>query len=98
MTYRLTGNKGPLKGVSWPIADEGLIIGRSARCDVIVPDPYVSREHFQVYVREGEPHLRDLGSLNEVKVNNQPTRRCVLHAGDEVCVGCMSFVVTANVN
>ncbi|MFZ5444492.1 MAG: FHA domain-containing protein [Myxococcota bacterium] len=44
--------------------ERGALIGRDARCDVIVPDPCASRVHAVVLAIDGVPHLVDAGSSN----------------------------------
>ena len=44
--------------------EQGVLIGRETRCDVIVPDAMVSRVHAVVLSIDGVPHLVDAGSSN----------------------------------
>ena len=44
------------------IASKEITLGRSTDNDVVVDDPYVSRQHATVSAREGELHLTDLES------------------------------------
>ncbi len=51
--------------VRWPIRKDRVVIGRGEECDVVVPDPSVSRRHLELRVTEdGRVLLRDLGSTN----------------------------------
>jgi pSer/pThr/pTyr-binding forkhead associated (FHA) protein len=76
----------PVTGRVVPVTP-GAVIGRSS-CDVVLPDPEVSRKH--AVVRDGVdgPTIQDLGSLNGTFVNGrrieEPT---VLKAGDTVRFG-----------
>ncbi|MCL0099710.1 FHA domain-containing protein, partial [Dehalococcoidia bacterium] len=45
------------------------VIGRDAGCDLPVNDPYISRKHALISVKEGKASIADLGSLGGVKVN-----------------------------
>lgn len=66
----LVGHEGPLQGGRWPVTRAGLLIGRDADCDVVVPDRQVSRHHARIRVAaEGEVYLEDLQSKNGTHVN-----------------------------
>lgn len=45
------------------------IIGRSSECQVIIPDPRVSRRHSMIRKQDGGFHLFDLGSFNGSYLN-----------------------------
>jgi predicted component of type VI protein secretion system len=65
-----------------------LTIGRSPSVQISIDDKTLSREHTQVYAREGRYWVRDLGSKNGTFVNGrriqQPTE---LGHGDRIRVG-----------
>jgi hypothetical protein len=63
------------------------LIGRSRRCDIVLPDPNVSRQHAEVRCDGGEYVLRDLGSTNGTRVNRRDVRQAVLRHGDRIEVG-----------
>jgi hypothetical protein len=63
------------------------VIGRSRRCDIVVDDPNVSRQHAEVR-RQGDSYvLHDLGSTNGTRVNRRDARQATLQNGDRVEVG-----------
>lgn len=45
------------------------VIGRSAKCDVVVPHEGMSRQHCQIEVVNGEVFITDLGSTNGVLID-----------------------------
>lgn len=45
------------------------VIGRSPKCDVVVPEEGVSRHHCQIEVEESEIWITDLGSTNGVMID-----------------------------
>lgn len=47
------------------------VIGRSAKCDVVVPHDGMSRQHCQIEVTDGEYFVTDLGSTNGVFIDGQ---------------------------
>jgi FHA domain/Domain of unknown function (DUF1707) len=70
-----------------------LVIGRAPGCDVLLPNPEVSRRHAEVRRVEGGWELRDLGSTNGTRVNG---RRVAgprpLRPGDEVSLAGFTLV------
>jgi pSer/pThr/pTyr-binding forkhead associated (FHA) protein len=63
------------------------VVGRGRASDVVVRDPDMSREHFEVTYESGRYRVRDLGSKNGLFVNGLPVDVGVLQAGDEVVAG-----------
>lgn len=47
------------------------VIGRSSKCDVVVPHEGMSRMHCQIEVENGEIFVTDLGSTNGVMIDGQ---------------------------
>jgi serine phosphatase RsbU (regulator of sigma subunit)/pSer/pThr/pTyr-binding forkhead associated (FHA) protein len=68
-------------------------IGRSARSDICVPDPFASRIHAEVR-KEGDQYwLQDLGSANGTRYNGQPVSGPMpLINGGEIQIGETSLV------
>ena len=63
------------------------VLGRSKRCDIVLPDPNVSRQHAEIRL-EGDGHvLVDLDSTNGVKINGREVKRAVLADGDRIELG-----------
>ena len=46
-------------------------VGRTQACEVCIPSDYVSREHLEVFVKNGEWWIRDLDSSNGTYVEEQ---------------------------
>jgi pSer/pThr/pTyr-binding forkhead associated (FHA) protein len=61
---------GDRAGFLFPIADKTVTIGRAPECDLVLPDPFVSRKHCQIVFRGDHFTVLDLGSLNKTKVKN----------------------------
>lgn len=62
-------------------------LGRGEGCDLVLPDPGVSREHAQVRTGPEGTELVDLGSTNGTYVNGRRVSRCRLHHGDRLQLG-----------
>jgi serine phosphatase RsbU (regulator of sigma subunit)/pSer/pThr/pTyr-binding forkhead associated (FHA) protein len=76
---RLTGEIRP--------ADGPLRIGRDPKCEVVLADLSVSRQHAQLHWEGSDLILEDLGSSRGTLVNGAPVKRCALKPGDVVCFG-----------
>ena len=63
------------------------VIGRGVDADLRLNDPGVSRRHAEVRVEGEAVVLVDTGSTNGVRVNDVPTSRRQLSAGDRVELG-----------
>ena len=73
------------------VAHSGFRIGREKRCDLLIPDPSVSRLHAEITFDRGMYVLRDLGRVAS-RVNDReisgPQR---LQAGDVIQIGDYQF-------
>ncbi len=69
-------------------------IGRDQACDMVLPDPTVSRWHAGLKRDAGGWMLDDLGSTNGTRVNGWRVRaRVPVRDGDLVSFGAVTFVV-----
>ena len=77
--------EGPSPGRRIFMEKQHLIIGRDERCDLVVPERQVSRQHAAITL-EGEGYVvRDLGSKNGTFVNGRELNGPhVLQDGDEI--------------
>jgi len=94
MQYMITAKAGYTRGTSWIVEQKALVIGRSYRCDIVVDDGTVSRQHCRVNRVLDGIRLEDLGSRNPALVDGVPEKDVVLEAGDEFSVGRAVFLVT----
>lgn len=91
-TVRLTGSE-PLEppavllALDWDGGKSDLVLGRSRGCDVVLSSEAVSRRHAQLFFRDGNWVIRDLGSTNGTRVNGVRVGRCRLRPGDRVALG-----------
>jgi pSer/pThr/pTyr-binding forkhead associated (FHA) protein len=79
---------GPGAGQVFDLNKAILTIGRSSKCDVVINDASISRQHTQITQQESGWYAQDLGSRNGTAINGQrlsaPQR---LQDGDTLTVG-----------
>ena len=68
------------------------MIGRSRRCDIVLADPNVSRQHAEIRRQDDGFMLRDLGSTNGTRLNRRDVKQAVLQHGDRVELGTTELV------
>ncbi|MBX3180397.1 MAG: sigma 54-dependent Fis family transcriptional regulator [Candidatus Hydrogenedentes bacterium] len=95
MQIVVTAKAGFTRGASWLLDAKPLVIGRSYRCDIVVDDSTVSRQHCRIEPAENGVRLLDLGSRNPALVDGMPQLDAVLKVGEEFSVGRAVFLVTA---
>lgn len=73
--------------------DEILSLGRRGSNDIVIKDPYVSKNHFQIIKDEGNYFLEDLNSSNGTYLNGELLEDAVeLKNGDIIKVGNVEFL------
>ncbi len=74
--------------------EDGVTIGRSQDCDLVLYDTYLSTRHARLSNDEGDLSIEDLGSTNGTYVNQELVKgRVHLERGDVVQVGGVLFEV-----
>ena len=69
-------------------------VGRTARADVILEAPLVSRVHCRLTAYDSDQLIvEDLESTNGTQVNGERVSRAVLRTGDTLTVGRVNFSV-----
>lgn len=73
---------------------ENSTIGRSKKCDIYIPDPYLSKQHARIFFKDAEFYIEDLGSTNGTNVNGKKlgTRPLKLKDSDKISIGHMHFL------
>jgi len=83
---RLNSVEGP--GEVLPLSAERMLVGRSRECDLVLPDVLLSRRHAEFFHTARGWIVRDLGSMNGTRVNDERIEdERVLYDGDIVTVG-----------
>jgi hypothetical protein len=88
-----TGTRLVLRVVAGPnmdrvyAVDDDMHVGRNPACDLVLPDPSVSRKHAALRYHEHRLVVSDEGSSNGTFVNGKRIKERVLRAGDVVGFG-----------
>ncbi len=62
---------GSMRGITVPLSDGGVLIGRNPECTLVLSDDFASGRHARIY-RDGDTWcIDDLGSTNGTFVGNQ---------------------------
>ncbi len=56
--------------IDYKMEKDSVSIGRSAKCDLVIPHESMSRNHCQIEIKDGEFFITDLGSINGVYIDN----------------------------
>jgi MoxR-like ATPase len=81
------------EGLTVPLADREIIIGRDPASDVpLNRESPASRRHAAVFPSNGGWRIRDLGSVNGTLLNGVIVSESPLSAGDEITIGDSVFV------
>lgn len=90
---RLEILNGGFEGTAHDLDDPEIMIGRSPRTDITLPDDGISREHALILFEEDEGAyvIEDLASTNGTKVNGKRVRSAALAEGDEIQIGQTLF-------
>jgi tRNA A-37 threonylcarbamoyl transferase component Bud32 len=79
-------------GQRHPLAVTGTVLGRSADCEIVVPDPAVSRRHCRIRLGGGQAIVEDLESSRGTLVNGRRVEWSRLQDGDRLDLGGQVFV------
>lgn len=72
----------------YPLNSVTTRVGRSTTCDVVIIEPEISREHFQLILGQQGYVIQDLGSTNGTRINNDPlTGQSIVTPADVIQVG-----------
>lgn len=68
-------------------------LGRKSSNDIVIPDRYISKNHFKIVEDENEHYLEDLNSSNGTYVNGKKIIDIIrLKNGDRINVGKIEFL------
>src|ERR1700730_12781143 len=84
----------PVKGGDpIPLLRPKLVIGRRESCDICLRFPNVSGRHCELTFQDGYWTIRDLGSTNGVRVNDDRVNQKNLLPGDRVTIANREFTI-----
>ena len=84
----------PVKGGDpIPLLRPKLVIGRRESCDICLRFPNVSGRHCELTFQDGYWTIRDLGSTNGVRVNDDRVNQKNLLPGDRVTIANRDFTI-----
>jgi len=81
-----------VKGQTHEISDAGITIGRSPGNTIVINNATVSGKHCEIRLDGENVVLKDFGSTNGTRVNNQDITEAVLKPKDLVQVGSIEFL------
>ena len=70
-----------------------VLLGRSESADIRLDDRWLSRNHCEIDITDGELIIRDLGSKHGTYVNESQIDETTIESGDELRIGITRFVV-----
>lgn len=77
----------------YPLVRPTTLIGRGAKCNIVLPDLYISSEHARIEKQKDRYFIDDLQSANGTFVNNgKITERTELRNGDRISLGGMDLL------
>lgn len=92
----LIGMSEEVKGTNIEIEEENISIGRKPDNTIPIDNPTVSGHHCEVYREEGAYYIKDLGSTNGTRINNQDIEQSKLRGKDILQVGSIEFMFDAS--
>lgn len=93
---KLTFLNGPLAGQRIGLGGSGILLGRErGECEIVIPDPRISRVHAELVRDEGRVLLVDRDSSNGTWVNGERVARHELGDGDIINLGGRNAIAVA---
>ncbi|EFI42218.1 MULTISPECIES: FHA domain-containing protein [Peptoniphilus] len=74
-----------------------VVAGRSSKCDIVIKDKFVSKEHIKIIEDGNSYFLEDLDSANGTFLNGEEVHDIIeLRNGDKIGVGFIQFIFVDN--
>lgn len=80
-------------GTPIDITKDLMLVGRKEECDINLDHKSISKLHCVLVRTDGLLLLRDLGSTNGTRVNNQRVRRAALLPNDQLHIASLKYTV-----
>ena len=88
---RLRAESGSRRGQFFFLPEAGAVIGRDAKCDLLLEDPRASRIHARIEKSSGIYVIKDLESTNGLYINGVRVQSAELKPGDTIGLGTTLF-------
>jgi hypothetical protein len=89
---QLKGVSVEVKGRSFPLGGQRIVLGRDASCDIVLSDSSVSSEHARLSLDSGGWRVVNLLSTNGTFVNDKRVSNDALRHGDRLRLGRVEFI------
>lgn len=80
----------------WQLKELPLIVGRGDQAHAKIVDNEISRQHFEISLKDGVCLIKDLNSRNGTLINGNRVPDAKLKANDQIRAGETNFVVTTD--
>lgn len=91
----LVGISGEIKGTTFEITKDRIVLGRHMNCDIIVNDSAVSAQHCYIARRGSRFMLHDLNSTNGTQLNAQRVTEAELMPKQVIQIGSTELMFDA---
>ncbi|MBW1811671.1 MAG: sigma 54-dependent Fis family transcriptional regulator [Deltaproteobacteria bacterium] len=91
---RLEVIRGPDLGKKRNIQSLHLMVGVSPDCDMVLSDPTISWQHFELLTTEDGCLLRDLDSKNGTDIRGIRVKQAVLYGGEQIDIGNSTLLLS----
>ncbi|MES2676022.1 MAG: FHA domain-containing protein [Pseudomonadota bacterium] len=72
-----------------------LSVGRGDNCDISIPGTHLSRKHAELYIKDDQLFIKDLGSSNGTFLNDKPILEAPAKNGDQLRLDVYTFRLVA---
>jgi pSer/pThr/pTyr-binding forkhead associated (FHA) protein len=86
--------KGLEEGVTQPFDEDCVTIGRRVDNHISIDEDNISRRHASIERRDGQYFIRDMGSANGTRLNDQRTDLAQLNDGDRLRIGGYAITIS----
>jgi two-component system, NtrC family, response regulator GlrR len=93
---RLEVIRGPDLGKKRNIQSLHLVVGASPDCDLVLSDPTISWQHFELLTTEDGCMLRDLDSKNGTDIRGIRVKQAVLYGGEQIDIGNSTLLLSVS--
>ncbi len=76
------------------IMDGVTFVGRGSQCELMLPLPFISRQHLTLTTKVDGLYMEDTSSTNGTRVNGKLAEEALLSAGDTLTIAGYTFVVS----